>query len=261
MFPACGEAGERPLEFDYEVPSAEPMRYRLRDGSKTSDRRLARLVQFDERSRGYPVRNLVTKKTPRSYLWACDQHLDQGQEGACVGASMAHELIARPCAITGLNMKFAREKIYWEAQKIDEYKGGEFPGAKPQSDGTSVLAGVKVLQRLGYISEYRWAFGLSDLVLAVGYMGPAILGLNWYEGMFDTFPCGHIHVHGKLSGGHAILCKGVDVRTRSFILHNSWGKGWGRGGDALVTWEEMDRLLRENGEAVVPVLRRRPRGV
>lgn len=233
------------------------VKYRLRDGSKTSDRRLARLVQFDERSRNFPIRALISAKKPRSFTWSCAQHLDQGQEGACVGASLTHELIARPCPIAGLTMKFAREKVYWEAQKIDEYKGGEYPGAKPKSEGTSVLAGVKILQKLGYIREYRWAFGLNDLVMAVGHMGPAVLGLNWYEGMYDPFSCGHLHVTGDLVGGHAILCKAVDVKNKTFTLHNSWGKKWGRGGDARVTWEEMDELLHDDGEAVIPVVRHR----
>lgn len=233
---------------------------RLRDGSEVKDRRLARLIQFDDRSRKYPVRAVISAKDPRSYTWSCESHLDQGQEGACVGYSLVHELIARPSCVTGVNGKFAREQVYWEAQKIDEYKGGEYPGAKPRSEGTSVLAGVKIIQKLGYISEYRWAFSLKDLVLAVGYKGPAVLGLNWYESMYDINSCGHLHVSGELAGGHAILCKGVDVKSKTFTLHNSWGKRWGRGGDALITWKEMERLLHEQGEVCIPVIRRKTVG-
>lgn len=124
------------------------------------------------------------------------------------------------------------------------------------SPSTRARACAQVLQKLGYITEYRWAFGLDDLILAVGYAGPAVLGLNWYEGMFDVSPCGHVHVSGELSGGHAILCNGVNVKEGYFNLHNSWGKSWGRGGDARITFEEMDKLLRENGEAVVPMFRK-----
>lgn len=226
---------------------------KLRDGSKVADARLARIVQFDERSRNYPIRRTITAKKPRSYTWSCDKHLDQGSEGACVGFSLTHELIARPAVVSGVASKFAREKVYWEAQKIDPWSGGAYPGAKPQYEGTSVLAGVKVVQSLGYFKEYRWAFGIDDLILAVGYKGPAVLGLAWYESMFEPHSCGYLHVFGDVAGGHAILCKAVNVKEQYFVLHNSWGPSWGVGGDARISFDEMARLLDEDGEAVIPL--------
>jgi len=230
----------------------------LKDGSYVQDKRLDRLVDFDERSLSFPVRATFGADTrPRSYTWRCSIHLDQGAEGACVGFSMAHELAGRPVCVpfSETTAKFAREQVYWEAQKIDPWPGGAYPGASPFYEGTSVLAGMKILHRLGYIGAYRWAFGLNDLVLAVGFKGPAVLGINWYDGMFDVHPCGHVHTTGQVAGGHAILCKGVNVKNRTFTLHNSWGPEWGNGGDALISWEEMDRLLREQGEAVIPLIR------
>lgn len=230
---------------------------RLRDGSIVQDGRLARLTHFDKRSLSYPVRAAVAGKAPRSFTWSCSKWLDQGSEGACVGFSMTHELVARPAVVTkGMTPTFAREKVYWEAQKVDPWEGGSYPGARPFYEGTSVLAGVQTLQKLGYIEEYRWAFGLEDLVLAVGYCGPAVLGIAWYEGMFDIAPCGYLHVTGQPAGGHAILCNGVSVTKRTFNLHNSWGKSWGNKGDATITWDEMDRLLHEEGEAVIPMRRK-----
>lgn len=221
----------------------------LRDGSQVQDGRLARLKHFDERSRNYPVRAaLEPGAKPRSYTWSCSKWLDQGQDGACVGFSMTHELIARPAVVTkGMTPTFAKEKVYWEAQKIDPWQGGSYPGASPFYEGTSVLAGIQVLQKLGYITEYRWAFGLDDLVLAVGHCGPAVLGIPWYDGMFNMAPCGYVHVTGQVAGGHAILCNGVNVKNKTFNLHNSWGTSWGRGGDATV---------HEDGEAVIPMGRK-----
>lgn len=170
---------------------------------------------------------------------------------------MTHELVARPCEVKHLSEDFARTKVYWAAQQIDPWPGGSYPGANPQYEGTSVLAGAKILKKLGYIESYRWAFGLNDLVLAVGYCGPAVLGLPWYDGMFEPYSCGHLHVGGQMAGGHAILCNGVDVKNQTFTLHNSWGSSWGNGGDALISWEEMDRLLHEEGEAVIPMGRKK----
>lgn len=228
----------------------------LKDGSETQSHKLDRIVQFDERSRKYPIRATIDPSLdPRSYTWRCDTHLDQGPDGACVGFSMVHELIARPSEVKGMSGSFAKEKVYWEAQKIDPWDGGSYPGASPAYKGTSILAGVKVLQKLGYVEEYRWAFGLDDLVMAVGYRGPAVIGVPWYEGMFNVLPCGHIHVLGQPMGGHAIMVKGVSVKNRTFTLHNSWGPAWGNGGDAYITWDEMERLLHERGEAVIPTVR------
>jgi hypothetical protein len=227
----------------------------LKDGTFTQDPRLTRIKQFDERSRAFKATAGIETKKPRSYTWSCSKHLDQGNEGACVGFGWTHELIARPSVVTGLDATFAREKVYFEAQKIDEWPGGAYPGAYPKYEGTSVLSGAKVVKQLGYIKEYRWAFGLDDLILAVGYKGPAVIGVNWYDGMFDTDQNGYIYPTGQVSGGHCLLVKGVNVTGRYFMLHNSWGPSWGVNGDAKITFNGMDLLLRQGGEACIPVTR------
>jgi hypothetical protein len=231
------------------------MKSTLRDGSHVTDPRLARLQQFDERSKEHPVRALVKVRTPRSYTWPCYHYLDQGPEGTCVGLSVAHQIMAKPMGIKNITAKFATENIYWEAQRNDPWEGGSYPGASPESEGTSVLEGIKIVHKLGLIKEYRWALGLEDLVLALGHVGPAVLGVNWYDGMFDTHACGYLHVTGKVAGGHAIMCKGVNVAGRYFVLHNSWGRTWGTRGDGRISWLEMDRLLHEDGEACIPIPR------
>lgn len=209
-------------------------------------RKFDRHVSFDERSRGYPIR-AITPKTPRSYSWTVGVTLDQGQEGACVGFGWAHELAARPVVIPVTN-EFAHDKIYLEAKKLDEWPGENY-------DGTSVIAGAKVVHNLGAMAEYRWAFNLMDLKLAVGFMGPAVLGVNWYSGMFEPDSNDFIHVSGELAGGHCICCYGVNMTGGYFRLHNSWGPDWGDGGNCKISFSDMDRLLHEQGEACIPVKR------
>ncbi len=216
---------------------------------------LGRRVDFDDRSRNYPIRMLVEPKPLRSYTWSCGQWLNQGAEGSCVGHAWAHDLIARPAVVGNITQPFARNKIYWEAQKIDPWPGGAYPGASPFYEGTSVLAGAKVVLRMGAMKEYRWAFGLNDLLLAIGYAGPAVLGLNWYEGMMTTDASGFVRPTGSLVGGHAILANGVSITKRLVRLHNSWGKRWGQAGDAFITFSDLERLLHEEGEACIPVNR------
>lgn len=223
---------------------------KLRDGSQTNDVRLDRIIHFDERSRGFAVRPMVEQKEPRSYTWRCRTYLDQGQEGACVGFGISHELAARPAEVVGVTNQFAREKIYWEAQKIDEWEGGAYPGAEPVYEGTSVLAGVKVAQQMGFFDAYYWAFGLNDVILGVGYGGPAVLGLPWLEGMFNVDSQGYIHATGAVAGGHCLLCRGVDVSENFFLLRNSWGKTWGVNGDCKISFDDFQKVLKDGGEAV-----------
>jgi hypothetical protein len=222
---------------------------KLKNGTLTEDQKLDRIVSWDERSRNYPIRSLVSMKKPRSYTWRCNAWHDQGQEGACVGFGMAHELAARPAEVKQTDASMARV-LYWEAQKIDPWDGGSYPGASPFYEGTSVLAGVKVVQELGYMESYRWAFGIEDLILGVGYNGPAVLGINWYEGMYNTDSDGYIHPTGNKVGGHCLLCRSISIKKQHFILRNSWGKGWGINGDCYISINDMKKLLEEDGEAV-----------
>jgi hypothetical protein len=214
-----------------------------------ADPRLDRLVQFDERSREYPIRELLQAKKPRSYTWQCNSWLDQGQEGACVGFAWAHELAARPSAQKGIFNDTALA-IYKQAKKLDQWIGENY-------NGTSIIAGIRAVQQFfpAAITEYRWGFGLNDLILTLGYHGPVVLGINWYQDMYRPDSSGFIRVSGGIAGGHAILARGVNIKHKRIVLHNSWGQDWGINGDCYVTFDDMDRLLHEDGEACVPVRR------
>lgn len=223
----------------------------LPPGFESSDPRLGRLPQYDPRNTEYPIRTLIPPTyAPRSYTWRCAPYLNQGNVGACVGFAIAHEIAARPVEIPTVvnDLGF---RIYHDAQQLDEWPGDAY-------EGTSVLAGIKAGKALGYYEEYRWAFTLEDVVLTLGYKGPVVLGVNWYTGMMTADGAGMIHVSGQVEGGHAILAKGVNIKTEMIRLHNSWGTWWGRGGDALISFEDVARLLRQSGDACIPIRRLRP---
>jgi hypothetical protein len=211
----------------------------------TTERTFDWRPRFDPRSLNFPIRT-VTPEVLRSYTWSCGVHLDQGQEGACVGFAWSHDIAARPKVHTVTYQD--AEAVYNRAKQIDEWPGESY-------EGTSVLAGAKAVQELHLLGEYRWAFSMNDVALAVGHHGPAVLGIWWYEGMWDPDDAGLVHATGEKVGGHAILCNGVNVTRRLFRLHNSWGNQWGRNGDCYVSFEDMDRLLNDEGEACVPVVR------
>jgi len=234
------------------------MSIQLRAGVTTEDPRLDFIPYKDERSRNFAAVEAIAWARPKFRNYFVRRWLDQGQEGACVGYAFSHELVSTPLRISNwrtLDDEFARERVYWEAQKIDPWEGGAYPGAKPFYEGTSILAGVKTIKKMGFIDEYRWAFGEEDLALAVGHLGPAVIGVNWYEGMFAPDRNNYIEPTGRLQGGHAILVCGVNPRTGYYRLWNSWGKSWGRNGWCYITREDMDKLLKEDGEACIPLKR------
>jgi hypothetical protein len=207
----------------------------LRDGTETADPRLTRIPWFDPKSWEYKVRDLLTADEPlRSRHWRCGTYLNQGNEGACTGFAVAHELLARPVEVK-VDATFARESLYWEAQKIDPFPGGAYPGAEPFMEGSTVLAAMKVAKK--------------------SQLGPVVIGVPWYEGMFQPAACGCVHPTGDKTGGHAVCLKGIKVRRKTVVLHNSWGKGWGKHGTAELHWDDLAWLLKRGGEACIPIKR------
>lgn len=218
---------------------------RVANGSEVSDRRLGRIFQRDPQFRTLPIRtSIFPGAIPRSMTWFCTTYLDQGAEGACVGFAVAHEAIARPDVRPNVSAITARQ-LYKRAQELDPWPGTDY-------EGTSVLAGIKAGVELGFYDQYRWAWTFEDLVLGVGHHGSAILGLNWYDGMFNTDANGFIRPTGNIAGGHSLLAIGVNIPKQKFRLHNSWGKGWGIKGDAFISFDDMRRIFAEQGEAVFP---------
>lgn len=82
-----------------------------------------------------------------------------------------------------------------------------------------------------------------------------VLGIDWYNDMFDPDADGLLHVTGGVAGGHAILANGVSLKRRQVRLENSWGVNWGVDGHAYLGFDDLGTLLAGDGEACVPVKR------
>jgi hypothetical protein len=240
----------------------------LRDGSVTNDARLDRLQDFDPRSREYPVGAVLPSTDLKSKTWFIRPRLDQGQQGACVSFAWTHDLVGSPVPVKFDDAnQYARDQ-YWEMQKIDPWAGGSYPGASPQYEGTAVLAGAKITQRNGYIEEYRWGFGIDDVLATIANFGPVVLASSWLRSMFEPRPSGLLEVDfsSPSDGGHAYPGRGVSLKPRLkgesklgpvVRVRNSWGPDWGVQGDCFIKVEDLERLLREGGEACVPIGRKK----
>lgn len=215
--------------------------------------------RFDEESKNYPVRGILKKRVPRkNVLWTAGPILDQKAEGACVGFGWTAEALATPFVVNLKTIPYKVPKtpqpfaryVYSSAKTIDEYPGESY-------EGTSVLAGAKVMQSLQTIASYSWAFNVDDVIDALIQKGPVVLGINWYEGMYEA-PNGVLTVSGDHVGGHCLLAIGYTVSSAKFggkpsiTLQNSWGKKWGVQGIAEISVEDLGMLMRQQGEACVP---------
>jgi C1A family cysteine protease len=230
--------------------------YTLKDGTSSFDRRLDRIPAFDQRSMNFPISAALNTEQQEliSRTWTVPRGtpvLNQGEEGACCGFGVTNELLFYPVPVRKLDATFAREKIYWVAQRDDPWPGGSYPNATPRYEGTSVLYAIKAASDLGYYTEYRWAASEKEMALGVGYLGPAIIGVDWYEGMFKPDSKGFIHPTGDKMGGHCTLVIGVNVKAGYYTIHNSWGPSWGDNGRAKIRREDMAKLMAANGEVCI----------
>lgn len=230
--------------------------------------------RHDPESRDYPIRAVIGDSVPRGrVMHQVGPTLNQGQEGACVGHGWANEATAAPVPIAFDVLDLGNDDLgnpwpkdpqgfafalYFWCRRHDEWEGEAY-------DGTSVLSGAKGMKMLGLLPEYRWAFGIEDVIDALMVHGPVVLGINWYTSMYGA-PGGELKVSGTLAGGHCILAVGYDpahqwsdgTQGAAVALYNSWGPGWGQGGIAWISVPDLARLLKEHGEACVPMVRANP---
>jgi len=207
-----------------------------------------RIYKPDERDKQYPIMHLIPKTAkPRSYTWKCYVTLNQGELPVCTGCAVAHEAAARPAVIKDITITTAFE-MYDMAQELDDIPGNDY-------EGSTIRGAAKAGVKRGWFKEYRWADSIEDLALAVGYKGPAILGINWKADMAEPDKNYIIHASGPTQGGHAILCNGYNAKTKLFRLHNSWGSKWGINGDCFISYDDLAMLLKHEAEACIPMSR------
>ena len=118
----------------------------------------------------------------------------------------------------------------------------------------------------GIVSEYRWAWDVQTIVDALLSVGPVVVGLDWYSSMFSPRKVPDamgtyrstlvIADDAVVSGGHAFVLNGVNTDARMVRMKNSWGLGWAVGGRSSMSFDTLDRLLNDGGDACIAVQRR-----
>lgn len=171
--------------------------------------------------------------------------LNQGQTNSCVGYTSAQWAQTSPIR-TKLPLDFGLS-IYKRALQIDEFHG-------EQDTGTSIRAGVKVLEEQGRVARYVWAYSAEEVKQWILAWGSVIVGTVLTQGMRNPTKAPnneyYMNPTGSPVGGHAYLLTGYSASRNAFRMINSWGSGWAEKGRAWIRYNDLQGLLTSGGDAV-----------
>jgi hypothetical protein len=217
-----------------------------------TDPRLNRHVYHDSRSKNFAFNtaglSLVNTKHTRHI-----PVLDQGNVGSCVG-NAAIGTLATDTLYSNLPTKPKKSYTLDENGALSVYSDCEVldgDGPYPPNDyGTYGLSAAKVLLSNGYISAYQHTFTLNDALLSLTAQ-PIMVGIPWYNNMFNPDGSGLLNIGGSLAGGHEIEADELDVDNQLVGFWNSWGADWGVAGRFYLKWADLGTLLSRQGDVTV----------
>lgn len=222
---------------------------------------LGRRISLDENDKKFLVRRRLAAAAdvslPRRKTWRIGgKSLDQGSTGTCVGHAWKNFL---RCAPIRTEIGPTPWDIYRKAISVDEWTDNDaeiidINNANLQS-GTSVRAGAQTMIEFGRLKSYLWAFDLQSVIEWVLTQGPLVLGINWYSTFNNPDHEGIIKLSetSTILGGHAILCRGINLKTSLATLENSWGDTWGKSGACYIPLSTLERLIHEQGECCTAI--------
>lgn len=186
--------------------------------------------------------------------------LDQGQVGSCTGEAGTYALgtddgagqglvnaLTAGGVVVAVDQAYAYG-IYHNNTVIDGFDGVW----EPDDTGSSGLATAQTLKSWGQVRSYAHCTTLRQ-VLAALQRGTVLLGTNWYDSMFEPNVDGEVTIlpRAVIAGGHEYLAIGVDPDHKMIDCVQSWGPEWGLGGRFKMSYDTLERLLDEDGDAIV----------
>jgi hypothetical protein len=204
-------------------------------------------ISHDPRNRLYPIRALVGDTAPiRERVWRRGRAYDQGETSQCVAYDAKGKLNTAP--FSGFEpyhrrSRYSTDEFYTGAQQRDQWPGESY-------DGTSAQGVLKYLAERQIISEYRWCFGLDDVLRTVSNWGPVGVGAWWRSGMWEPDWESHlVSYEGSYVGGHQFEVFGNHPDVEEVECMNSWGEMWGDRGRFRMKYDQFEALLNDDADA------------
>jgi C1A family cysteine protease len=207
---------------------------------------------------GAPLKALAKLPDKVDLRRKCPPVYDQGDLGSCTANAIA-------AALEFDQIRQRLKKPFTPSRLFIYYNERAMEGTVEADSGAQLRDGIKTVAKRGACPEPSWPYaierfrekpprpcytearkhqairylrlgqGLSQLkgCLAEGF--PFVFGFAVYTSFESAAvrKTGEVEMpQGKesLLGGHAVLAVGYDERRQRFILRNSWGRKWGRGG-------------------------------
>lgn len=215
------------------------------------DRTFDRVPHWDDRNARFLIsreehpESVILGQKRKTRNWTLKSILNQGRLGSCVGNGCAGFCSCTPKPQPDMDNEEAAVRVYHEAQDLDEWPGHNY-------EGTSLLGGMKALVKEKRITKYLWLKSTDEIALAIGYISPVVIAIDWQGNMMDTDSDGFIHYSGGSAGGHCVCVSGYDDKKRAFKIAQSWGTGWGLDGYCYISEEDLGLALTNQGECALP---------
>lgn len=153
--------------------------------------------------------------------------------------------------------------LYRKIVLVDEWASNDSESTALDAglqSGTSVRAGAKVLQAMGYLQNYLWAESVEDVrAWHLAGFGGCVLGVNWTTDMFQTDLDGFVNYTGAIQGGHCVTSTGWSdtvkhkgVKVRALRCQQNYGLLWGQKGRFWISESDLAKLLADQGEVAAP---------
>lgn len=211
----------------------------------------------DPRDKNYQIRMLLRPTAYPAYRYyrvPDTMPLNQGETGTCTAHSAVGFELCAPMMTLTPDDPF---DLYRETVGSDEFTENDFEVNAPVDElqsGTTVRATVQTMRRRGRIKNFVWANNADDaaawLLLSKGTI---MFGTDWHYGMSDLDSKFYANLTGGVAGGHAYLCIGYSRVLKAFRCINSWGPTFGQHGRFWIRHDDMNKLMRANGEACAAV--------
>lgn len=199
-----------------------------------------RVRKTDARDKLHPMK-VPLIKTKDLVAYDTGPALDQKMTDRCAGFVFRALLNAPPFQMKGGPSEI---EIFRGAKRMDGIPGSDY-------FGTTIRGAAEYLQKLGVIGEYVWG---SEAEQVLNWMraqsGPVIIGSDVPEGFLAPNKNTIVRATGKNVGSHYYLLTAVDDINAQVEITNSWGSKWGKHGRAWLSFADLRKLLKAQGEAM-----------